>query len=164
MLVGVSGSAGAGKSTLAQLLCAACNILSGRSHFSQTVSMDGYSFPNAHLSAQPAEDHLGRPCTLKDVKGHPKTLDCASLLRDLERLRLPNAQPILLPAYSRQLHDPVPECVAVARDCRLVIVEGACLVSMLEPCCLLSAAGTQVHFACPWTLDSRTRFHLRYRI
>lgn len=125
MLVGVSGSAGAGKSTLALLLCAACNILSDRPNFSQTVSMDAYSYPNAQLSAQPAEDHLGRACTLKDVKGQPKTLDCASLLRDLERLRLPNAQSVLLPAYSRQLHDPVPDCVAVAPGCRIVIVEGA---------------------------------------
>lgn len=124
VLMGMSGSAGAGKSTLAQLLCAACNNLSGQCHFSQTVSMDAYSYPNAHLSAQPAEDHLGRACTLKDIKGQPKTLDCASLLRDLELLRLPIAQPILLPAYSRQLHDPVPDSVTVAPDCRVVIVEG----------------------------------------
>lgn len=138
MLVGISGSAGAGKSTLAQLLSAACNILSGQCHFSQTISMDAYSYPNAQLSAQSAEDHLGRPCTLKDIKGQPKTLDCASLLRDLERLRLPNAQTILLPAYSRQLHDPVPDCVAVAPECRLVIVEGIRIDS------LLGGGGTQV--------------------
>lgn len=131
MLVGVSGSAGAGKSTLAQLLCAACNTLSGRSHFSQTVSMDAYSFPNAHLSAQPAEDHLGRACTLKDIKGQPKTLDCVSLLRDLERLRLPNARTLLLPAYSRHLHDPVPDCVAVAPDCSLVIIEGTYIAAVV---------------------------------
>lgn len=124
--MGFAGSAGAGKSTLAQLLCAACNILSGRCDFAQTVSMDAYSYPNAQLSAQPAEDHLGRPCTLKDIKGQPETLDCASLLRDLERLRLPNAQTIMFPAYSRTLHDPVPDCVAVAPDCRLVIIEGTC--------------------------------------
>lgn len=131
MLVGVSGSAGAGKSTLAQVLCAACNILSGQPHFSQTVSMDAYSHSNAHLSAQQAEDQLGRACTLKDVKGQPRTLDCASLLRDLERFRLPNTQSILLPAYSRQLHDPVPDCVAVAPECRLVIVEGTRVAALI---------------------------------
>lgn len=86
--------------------------------------MDAYSFPNAHLSTESAEDHAGRPCTLKDIKGHPKTLDCASLLRDLNRLRVPNAQTILLPAYSRSLHDPVPDSVAVSPECQVVIVEG----------------------------------------
>lgn len=139
VLVGMSGPAGAGKSTLAQLLCAACNILSGQRQFSQAVSMDAYSYPNAQLSAQPAEDHLGRACTLKDIKGQPKTLDCASLLRDLELLRLPSSQNILLPAYSRQLHDPVPDCVAVAPDCRVVIAEGICVDSWL------SAWSTQVY-------------------
>lgn len=124
MLVGLCGSAGAGKSTLAQLLCAACNILSGECRFSQTLSMDAYSFPNAHLSAEPAKDHLGRACTLKDIKGKPETLDCASFLLDLERLRSLNAETILFPAYSRELHDPVADCVAVAPECRVVIVEG----------------------------------------
>ena len=122
--MGLCGSAGAGKSTLAQLLCAACDILANNNRFSQTVSMDAYSFPNAHLSAEPAKDHLGRACTLKDIKGKPDTLDCASFLVDLERLRSSNAETILLPAYSRELHDPVPACVAVEPECRVVIVEG----------------------------------------
>lgn len=123
LLVGLCGSAAAGKSTLAQLLCAACGVLWGSSSVA-CVSMDAYSFPNTYLSAEPAE-HLGRPCTLKDIKGLPETLDSASFLRDLNHLRHPSVHNIMLPAYSRDLHDPVPDCVAVAPDCRVVIVEGA---------------------------------------
>ncbi|CAM9752644.1 unnamed protein product, partial [Hapterophycus canaliculatus] len=122
VLVGLCGSAAAGKSTLSQLLCAACRVLWGASSVA-SVSMDAYSFSNAYLSAESAE-HLGRPCTLKDVKGRPDTLDSASFLRDLDRLRFPSARTIMLPAYSRDLHDPVPNCVAVAPNCQIVVVEG----------------------------------------
>ncbi|CAM9094230.1 unnamed protein product [Ectocarpus fasciculatus] len=122
VLVGLCGSAAAGKSTLAQLLCAAYGIIWGASSI-QCISMDAYSYPNAHLAAEVTE-YLGRACTLKDIKGLPKTLDCASLLRDLGRLRTPSKESIKLPAYSRDLHDPVPDCIAVAPDCRVVIVEG----------------------------------------
>lgn len=122
MLVGLCGSAAAGKSTLAQLLCAAYRIIWGASSI-QCISMDAYSYPNAHLAAEVTE-YLGRACTLKDIKGLPNTLDCTSLLRDLGRLRTPTTESVKLPAYSRDLHDPVPDCVAVAPDCRVVIVEG----------------------------------------
>lgn len=121
--MGIVGPAAAGKSTLAQLLCAAGDVLWGNSYM-QCVSMDGYSFPNSYLSAEPAVDHLGRPCTLKAVKGLPCTLDAGALLRDLRRLRSTDAQTVLLPAYSRHLHDPVPDCVAVEPGCRIVIIEG----------------------------------------
>lgn len=92
----------------------------------QCVSMDGYSFPNSRLSAQPATDHLGHSCTLKDVKGLPSTLDADAFLGDLMRLRSPDSanQAIYLPAYDRDLHDPVPDIVAVAPECHVVIVEG----------------------------------------
>lgn len=123
MIVGLCGCAAAGKSTLAQVLCAACCILWGSSSI-QSLSMDAYSFPNAYLSTGPAEDHIGRPCTLKDIKGHPQTLDCAAFLQDLRHLRAKSAQTILLPAYSRSLHDPVPDCVAVSPECQVIIVEG----------------------------------------
>lgn len=103
MLVGMVGAAAAGKSTLAQLICAACDVLHGMDTWSQCVSMDGYSFPNSHLVAQPATDHLGRACTLKDIKGAPSTLDANAFLRDLLRLRSSSSsvETILLPAYSR---------------------------------------------------------------
>lgn len=122
--MGIVGPAAAGKSTLAQLLCAAGDVLWGDSYM-QSVSMDGYSFPNSYLSGEPAVDHRGRPCTLKDIKGLPSTLDAGALLRDLRRLRsADDMQTVLLPAYSRDLHDPVPDCVNIAPECRIVIIEG----------------------------------------
>lgn len=129
ILVGVIGAAGAGKSTLVQLICLACGVLwrtEGGAAWVQCVSMDGYSLPNSHLSAQSAKDHLGRSCTLKDVKGVPSTLDADAFLGDLVRLRSPDSatQAILLPAYDRDLHDPVTDSVTVAPECRVVIVEG----------------------------------------
>lgn len=121
--MGIVGAAAAGKSTLAQLLCAAGDVAWGTSRV-QCFSMDGYSFPNSHLSTQRAEDDQGRPCSLKDIKGLPRTLDAEALLRDLRRLHRPSTQTVRLPAYSRDLHDPVPDSVAVDPQCRVVIVEG----------------------------------------
>lgn len=132
--MGIVGAAAAGKSTLSQLLCAAGNTLWGTS-WAQCISMDAYSFPNSRLSATPAVDHLGRPCTLKDMKGLPSTLDAEALLRDIRRLCPPTAQTIFLPAYDRDLHDPVPNAVAVAPDCRVVLVEGKVLQ---EYCCVIN--------------------------
>lgn len=86
--------------------------------------MDGYSFPNSYLRAEQAIDHQGRPCTLKDIKGLPNTLDVDALLRDLLRLRTAGREPVLLPSYNRDLHDPVPDSVAIATDCKVVIIEG----------------------------------------
>lgn len=126
MLVGIVGAAAAGKSTLAQLVCAACSVLWRAScgAWIQCVSMDGYSFPNSHLVAQPATDHLSRSCSLEDLKGIPVTLDADALLRDLLRLRTSKRESVLLPAYNRDLHDPVPDSVTVSTDCRVVVVEG----------------------------------------
>ena len=123
MLIGIVGPAGAGKSTLSQLLCAACTILSG-TPWVQCVSMDGYSFPNSRLVAEQAVDNLGRICTLKDIKGLPSTLDVNVLLQDLLRLGSAGNDPIFLPAYDRGLHEPVPNSVAIATDCKIVIFEG----------------------------------------
>lgn len=105
MLVGIIGAAAAGKSVLAQLVCAASAILQGNESWAQCVSMDGYSYFNSHLLAQPATDHLGRACTLKDIKGAPSTLDADAFLRDLLRLRSPStsSQTIRLPAYDRYM-------------------------------------------------------------
>ncbi|CAM9767215.1 unnamed protein product [Ascophyllum nodosum] len=123
LLIGIVGPAGAGKSTLSQLLCAACTILSG-TPWVQCVSMDGYSFPNSRLVAEQAVDNLGRICTLKDIKGLPSTLDVNVLLQDLLRLGSAGNDPIFLPAYDRGLHEPVPNSVAIATDCKIVIFEG----------------------------------------
>lgn len=86
--------------------------------------MDGYSFPNSYLLAEQAFDHQSHPCTLKDIKGLPNTLDVDALLRDLLRLRTAGREPVLLPSYDRDLHDPVPDSVSIATDCKVVIVEG----------------------------------------
>lgn len=99
----VVGAAAAVKSTLAELVCAACRLLQGTKSWIQCVSMDGYSFPNSYLVSQSATDHLGRPCSLKEIKGAPSPLDADALLRDLLLLRssTSNTDAILLPAYSR---------------------------------------------------------------
>lgn len=86
--------------------------------------MDGYSFPNSYLLAEQVLDHRSNPCTLKDIKGLPNTLDVDALLRDLLRLRTAGRETVLLPSYDRDLHDPVPDSVSIATDCKVVIVEG----------------------------------------
>lgn len=134
--MGIIGAAAAGKSALAQLLCAASSVLWDVSRV-QCVSMDGYSFPNSYLAAEPGVDHLGRPCTLKDIKGLPRTLDVDKFSSDLRRLHRPNGEAVLLPVYDRDLHDPVQEGVAIVPGCQIVIVEGECfrifVVLALQP-------------------------------
>lgn len=124
--MGIVGPAGAGKSTLAQMICSACRRFweADGAPWIQCVSMDGYMYPNSYLVAQSAKDHLGNPCSLKDIKGAPSTLDVEGLIRDLDRLRSRCCESVLLPSYDRNIHDPVPESIAVDLACRVVVIEG----------------------------------------
>ena len=75
------------------------------------LGVDGYHFSSAKLAA----------AGLASVKGTPRTIDAAGLLADIASLRVPPAgtEPVRLPAYDRQLHEPVPEAgPAVAAGAR----------------------------------------------
>lgn len=124
ILFGLAGGAGTGKTVLGALLCDALAALEDR-EIATVVSMDGYHFPNSHLDAHRGSDQ-GRDVTLRAIKGRPPTFDVGAFAADLRRLRSPRActRDILLPAYDRRQHEPVPRALRVRPCHRIVIVEG----------------------------------------
>ncbi|WP_340638110.1 hypothetical protein [Salinicola tamaricis] len=100
-LVAIAGPPAAGKSTLAEALCARIDAL--RPGYVALVPMDGYHFDNAVLIPQ------GQ----LDIKGAPETFDVAGLSHDLARLRRDDG-PVAVPLFDRPLD------LARARRARLI--------------------------------------------
>jgi pantothenate kinase len=116
-LLGITGSPGAGKSTLATALLArlAAELPAGAvAH----VPMDGF-----HL-ADVALDALGR----LDAKGAPDTFDVGGYVALLRRLRAAHADPaedvVYAPMFERDLEQPIAGAIPVPRSARLVLTEG----------------------------------------
>lgn len=146
-LVGIAAPAGAGKT----VLCAWLNAVAQAAGYREFgfLSLDGYHFPNAILDArggarcpQRAFHHV--PCpqgarktaqrdecagdirphpSLCDLKGTPQTFNAARLLADLRKLKAMRDEQYL-PAYSRELHDPVEGAVRIGPEISWVFVEG----------------------------------------
>lgn len=106
-LLGIAGSPGAGKSTLAAAVVAA---LPAAAH----VPMDGYHLADVALRA------LGRLA----AKGAPDTFDVGGYLALLRRLRDPREDVVYAPAFERDLEQPLAGAIAVAPDAGLVVTEG----------------------------------------
>lgn len=118
--IGIAGPTGAGKSVVAVLFQELARQ-AGLPFAFAPVTIDAYHFPNHHLLAHCAE---GMP--LKQVKGRFDTYDVASLARDLQAFAAGDRMGF--PAYSRKLHDPVPDCVPVTDPATLLVVEGLWLL------------------------------------
>lgn len=108
-VLGVTGSPGAGKSTLVERLLR--ELPAGSvAH----VPMDGF-----HL-ADVALDRLGR----RQAKGAPDTFDAGGYVALLRRLRADAEDVIYAPAFERELEQPLAGAIAVRRAARLVLTEG----------------------------------------
>ncbi len=75
--------------------------------------MDGFHLPDAVLASR----------GLADVKGAPATFDRAGLEALLDALRDLTIT-VFAPAYSRELHAPVPGAIAIPPETQIVLVEG----------------------------------------
>ncbi|WP_218566189.1 nucleoside/nucleotide kinase family protein [Vallicoccus soli] len=116
-VLGITGSPGAGKTTLAEALVRALAAAppeglgpDGVAH----VPMDGFHLADVEL------DRLGR----RERKGAPDTFDAAGYVALVERLRRDADEVVYAPAFERTLEQPVAGSIPVPPAARLVVTEG----------------------------------------
>ena len=121
VVVGIAGPTGAGKSVVAVLLKELAR--QARLPFAfESITIDAYHYPNSFLLA-----HFSEGAPLKQVKGRFDTYDAKALVRDLKIFAA--GEKVSFPAYSRKLHDPVPDSIRVELPPALLLVEGLWLLS-----------------------------------
>ena len=108
-IIGIAGSPGAGKSTIADALVA-------RLRSAVVLPMDGYHLPQARLVELGRRDRMGAPDTF-DVDGFLATL---SALRAVDN----SGNPVLAPGFDRGIEEPVPDAIRILQELSTVVVEG----------------------------------------
>lgn len=108
-IIGIAGSPGAGKSTIAEALV---------EHLDSAVvlPMDGYHLPQARLVELGRRDRMGAPDTF-DVDGFLATL---TALRAVDN----SGDPVLAPGFDREIEEPVPDAISIVQELSTVVVEG----------------------------------------
>lgn len=119
-LLGITGTPGAGKSTLAEALVEGARERGIRAVW---VPMDGYHLADAGLQALGI---LGRKGALETFDGH----GYVALLR---RLRQAEDPVVYAAAFDRTIEQPIAGSIAVDRDVQLVVTEGNYLLSEATP-------------------------------
>lgn len=144
-VLGITGSPGAGKTTLAERLVRALN--GDGSPWVAHVPMDGFHLADVEL------ERLG----LRDRKGAPDTFDSAGYAALLRRLRDDSAGDIVYaPGFERVLEQPIAGAIPVFPSARLVVTEGNYLLLAESSWVRVRAQLDEVWF-CELDEDERVR-------
>jgi pantothenate kinase len=108
-LLGITGSPGAGKSTLAATVVDALGP-----ELARLVPMDGFHYARREL------ERLGRA----DRKGAADTFDAAGYVALLRRLRAADEAVVYAPEFRREIEEPIACALPVPREVPLIVTEG----------------------------------------
>lgn len=112
-ILGIAGTPGAGKTTLAELLVAEVARTHGPDWVAH-VPMDGYHLADVQL------DRLG----LRHRKGAPDTFDAAGYVALLRRIRSESESWVYAPGFDRTLEQPIAAAMVVPPPAKLIVTEG----------------------------------------
>jgi pantothenate kinase len=150
VLLGIAGSPGAGKTTLAERLVA--EVDAGGRFRAAHVPMDGFHLADAAL------DRLGR----RDRKGAIDTFDGWGYRELLRRLRARAGEPVYAPGFERDLEQPIAGSIAVDPEVDLVVSEGNYLLVDAAPWTEAAAAFDEVWFTAAPAALRRKRLVARH--
>ncbi|ODU51849.1 MAG: nucleoside/nucleotide kinase family protein [Microbacterium sp. SCN 70-10] len=149
-LLGIAGSPGSGKTTLAAAIVAELN---GRHPgTASAVPMDGFHLANATL------DRLGR----RDRKGAIDTFDGWGFLALLDRIRTETEHTVFDPGFRREVDEGVAGEIAVEPATRIVVVEGNYLLVDDGPWARVQGALDEVWFCAAPSAVRETRLVHRH--
>lgn len=133
VILGITGSPGAGKSTLAQALHHELADVSA------LTSMDGFHLSNTVLEAAGT---LSR-------KGAPDTFDVAGFVNLLARLQSQTEEIVYAPEFNRSLEESIGSAVPIRCNTPLVIIEGNYLLHTADDWHKVASFLTETWFVSP---------------